>query len=455
MDKSFILKKLEEQLKLAPGSKVLVVGLGETGYSVASFLLQLDIQLAVVDSRVKPPYLETLSEKFPNIPVFTGGFDKSAFEVATHMMVSPGVDLKEMSVARALQQGVQMFSDIDVFSILNDKPVLAVTGSNGKSTVTTMLGHMATECGINVCIGGNLGLPVLDMLNDEVELYVIELSSFQLERTRFLTLIAATVLNVSSDHLDRYDSLETYAAVKQKIYADSDAGIINLDDDRVNAMSTDIQNTMTFSIESKADFYLNDLNKDVYLCFRGQDLLPVSDLPFKGKHNYANALAAIALAYAAKLDLDKVCSALKSYKNLEHRMQEVAEVNGSLWINDSKATNIGACVAALQAFKNKLILIAGGDAKGADMSALVPYLVKKVDCLILIGKDAEKIEQAVEGKVPCMHAVSIEAAVKIANQQLKHGENVILSPACASLDQFKNYQDRGNRFMTAVRQVVL
>lgn len=451
MDRAAITALLKVNFGLDPkSSKVLVVGLGNTGVSVAHYLQDLNFKFAIIDSRAKPPMMDEFFQQMPDTPVFTGGFDDAAFEVATHLVVSPGVSLNEQAIIKAIANGSKVVSDIDLFACSVDMPIVAISGSNGKSTVTTMLGEMAKAAGMHVGVGGNLGTPALDLLTLNAQLYVLELSSFQLERTSVLNAVAATVLNVSADHLDRHADLAEYAREKQRIFRGAGLMVINIDDPVVQAMQVADRKTLTFSINKPADFHLSYQGDTEYLMHNEVCLMPLADLPLEGRHNAANALAALALGVSVGLDEQVMCAALRKFKGLSHRMQRVAEIRGVTWVNDSKATNIGACVAALQGYARKVILIAGGDAKGADMNELVPAIKEKARSVILMGKDAGLIQQALNGCVPVYAADNMNQAVQIAVDIAAIGESVLLSPACASLDQYKNYQDRGDKFTKAV-----
>jgi len=452
MDHSAIVTCLASRLGLEPQSaKILVVGLGSTGLSASQFLRRLGFQFALTDSRAKPPLLDEVMQIMPDTPIFTGGFDHDAFKVATHLVVSPGLSLNEPAIRKAVANGAKIIGDIDLFACAVAAPIIAITGSNGKSTVTTMVGDMVKEAGINVAVGGNLGEPALCLTDQEADVYVLELSSFQLERTSLLNAAAATVLNISADHLDRHADMTAYANEKQRIFRGEGAMVINLDDPLVRAMQVAERKTLTFSIKGKADFHLGEQDGEEYLMFHDQPLLPLAAVPLEGRHNAANALAALALCHALGLDFGPICRALRTFKGLEHRMQKVAEIGGVVWVNDSKATNIGACVAALEGYQRKVVLIAGGDAKGADMSELVPAIVEKAKAVIIMGKDGPLIGQALTGSgVPVHLAGNMAQAVHKAASLAGPGDTVLLSPACASLDQYKNYQDRGNKFSKAV-----
>jgi UDP-N-acetylmuramoylalanine--D-glutamate ligase len=456
MNNDVILNTLEQRFALnRTTAKVLVVGLGKTGLSVAYYLRQLGLQFAIVDSRDKPPFNDDLLAEMPDIPVFIGGFDQMAFDVATHIIVSPGVSMDEPMVKQALAQGVRALSDIDLFACSVDVPIVAITGSNGKSTVTTMLGAMAKAEGKCVAVGGNLGTPALDLLDDAVEVYVLELSSFQLERTTQLNAVAATVLNVSADHLDRYVDIDAYAEQKQKVFAGDGVALINVDDPYVRKMQKGRRDILTFRLEKSADYSVLVTPAGEFLAVNGRAILGVNELNVVGSHNQANALAALALGAVIGLSEKAMCTALCSYKGLKHRMQLVADINGVQWVNDSKATNVGACIAALQGFKkSNVVLIAGGDCKGADMQELVPMVTEKVKALLLIGKDGALIKQVMHDVIAVYDAGSLKKAVKKAVKIAEPGDTVLLSPACASLDQFANYQERGKFFASQVQALV-
>lgn len=448
-----ILDNLSQKLSLDRESKVLIVGLGETGISVAKFLKQQGIKFAVVDSRDKPPCQDILTEDYPDTPVFTGGFDEIAFRVSTHIVVSPGVPLHELSINRALNSGVKLVSDIDLFACATEKPIVAITGSNGKSTVTTMLGAMGKASGVKTAIGGNLGIPALELLNEAIDLYVIELSSFQLERTSVLNAAAATVLNISADHMDRHDNIDLYAKEKNRVFSGNGVMLLNEDDPIVKEMNKPGRQTMYFSVHKEEGFHLATIENKKWLMSETKPLMQQSELPVEGIHNVANALAALALGANAGFDEEAMCLALKSYHGLDHRMQKVAQIKGVTWVNDSKATNIGACIAALEGYQKKVVLIAGGDAKGADMNLLASAIKAKAKCVVLMGKDANVIETALNSSVPSHQVTSIEEAVKFAAMIAEDGDSVLLSPACASIDQYKNYQERGDKFTAAVMEL--
>ncbi|NOQ16111.1 MAG: UDP-N-acetylmuramoyl-L-alanine--D-glutamate ligase [Methyloprofundus sp.] len=456
MDNDAILNRLKSQFSLERSTaKVLVVGLGKTGVSVAYYLRQLGFEFAVVDSRDKPSFNDELLEKMPDVPVFTGGFDNDIFQLATHIVVSPGISMQELIIQQALSRGVIALSDIDLLACSVNKPIVAITGSNGKSTVTTLLGEMAKADEVKVAIGGNLGTPALNLINDEIELYILELSSFQLERTTQLNATVSTVLNISEDHLDRYSGMDDYIRQKRHIFSGDGVMVINADDLEVVKMQDPSREVITFGIDNPADYHIKETEQGRFLAFKEQEILAVNELRILGRHNQANALAALALAKVVNLSEKAMCYALKHYKGLKNRMQFVADIKGVRWINDSKATNIGACIAALQGFEGKkIILIAGGDAKGANMSELLPSLIEKVQILLVIGKDAGLINQAVNDLIPVVEVGTLKKAVKEAKKIADVGNIVLLSPACASIDQFENYKERGKFFSSEVRALI-
>ena len=448
-----ILTALDTQFSLdKENSKVVVVGLGVTGLSVAYFLHRLGLQFGIVDSRKNPPFNDKLLAEMPDVAIFTGGFDQAVFDVASHIVVSPGVSMQEPIIQQALARGVRSISDIDLFACAVREPVVAITGSNGKSTVTTLLGDMAKAAGKKVAVGGNLGIPALQLLSDEAELYILELSSFQLERTSQLNAVAGAVLNISADHLDRYANIDRYVEEKQKVYAGNGVMVVNNDCRYAGIKPQGNRKILTFATQGNADYTVLETPEGRSLGVDGRAIMPVDDLLISGVHNQENALAALALGSVIELPEAAMCSALRSYKGLKHRVQFVAKIDDVSWINDSKATNVGACVAALQSFKDaSVVLIAGGDAKAADMSDLVPLLKTKVKALLLIGKDSQLIKQAVNDCIAVLDLGTLKKAVKEAQKIAQTGDTVLLSPACASMDQFTNYKERGNIFVSEVK----
>ncbi len=443
----------EQLTPWASWRRVLVVGLGKTGLSCARFLAARGLEVAVTDSRVQPPGLDALREELPDAALFLGEFVPEAFAAADAVLVSPGVAVREPLIAQAAQRGVPVLGDVDLFAAVAGAPVIAITGSNGKSTVTTLVGEMARRAELRVGVGGNLGTPLLELLDAAAQLYVIELSSFQLETAHRLNAAAATVLNLSEDHMDRYDDLESYRAAKQRIYRGDGAMVINADDPQVAAMAQRGRRLLTFSLGAPAaDGYgLVQRGGGSWLARGAEPLLAVEALRMAGRHNIANALAALALGEAAGLPRAAMLDALREFPGLAHRCQLVAERDGVAWYNDSKATNVGAAVAALEGFERPLILIAGGDAKGADLMPLRAPVARRARAAVLLGRDTERLAEALADAVPLHRVASIEEAVQVAAGLAQAGDAVLLAPACASLDMFRNFEERGERFAAAVR----
>ncbi|HZO21832.1 MAG TPA: UDP-N-acetylmuramoyl-L-alanine--D-glutamate ligase [Steroidobacteraceae bacterium] len=437
-----------------------IVGLGRTGLSSARHLRRLGWRVAVTDTREQPPELLALRELDPRIPLRTGGLDTSLLDGAVCVVASPGVSLAAPFFAEARRRGLEIIGDIELFARAADAPVVGITGTNGKSTVTTLVGRMAARAGVNVRVGGNLGEPALDLLSAEgaprrPDLYVLELSSFQLEATYSLALKAATVLNVTPDHLDRYASIEEYANAKARIFARCDTAVINLDDPLVVAMPHEGQRTLSFSLRAAigADYSISITGADCWLMRRTEALLPISAMRIKGMHNAANALAALALGEALELPMAAMLTELKEFPGLPHRSQWVADVRGVAYINDSKGTNVGATIAAVGGMSGPLIMIAGGDGKNQDFAPLAAAFRGKVRHTVLIGRDAGAIENALQGICTTETCTSLQEAVRAAARAAKPGDTVLLSPACASLDMFRDYTQRGAVFSEAVREL--
>lgn len=441
----------------------LIVGLGQTGLSCARFLARCDVPFAVTDSREQPPAIEILRAEQKDIAISVGAFDAALFEWAQRLVVSPGVSLDEPLIVGAQQRGIEIIGDIDLFARVAKAPIAAITGANGKSTVTLLLAEMFKAAGKEVRVGGNIGTPALELLEEnEPDCYVLELSSFQLDCTHSLHAAAAVVLNISPDHMDRYDDLAQYAASKQRIFNVSDdfvgqpgVAVINRDDPLVAVMSTTGRQVVSFGLGAPVDNNYGRVKHDgqYWLVRDEQRLLPVDEMRMVGEHNQANALAALALGEALNLSLPSMLNALKTFSGLPHRLQFVMKAEGVTWLNDSKGTNVGATLAAIEGLQGPLILIAGGQAKGADFSPLRDAMKDKVRTVILLGEDADLIEAALADVVAVQHVTNMSAAVAKANQLAESGDTVLLSPACASFDMFSGFAARGDAFMAAVHDV--
>lgn len=441
--------------------RVLIVGLGQTGLSCARYLSEHGVEVAVTDSREHPPALDELQDLYPDIAIFVGGFSSEAFERATCLIVSPGVSLREPLIAEARSRGAEVVGDIELFARNANAPVVAITGSNGKSTVTSLLGAMAKAADLDARVGGNIGVPALELLHEpRPDLYILELSSFQLETTESLNACAAAILNISEDHMDRYYDLNDYTAAKAKVYYGTGSLIVNLDDEAVLATVKLIRQGrellgFTTKTPSKKQFGICSKNNEDYLCYESDALIAVSELKIKGKHNVANALAALALGKEANIPLEAMLTALKEFPGLAHRSQWIAEKNGVSWYNDSKATNVGAAIAAINGTQaSGIILIAGGQAKGQDFSPLKNAVKNKVKHLILLGEDAELLNAELSEYAEITFVDNLKQAVQKANEVANSGDSVLLSPACASFDMFSGYEQRGDTFVMAVKEVL-
>lgn len=434
-----------------------VLGIGVTGLSVARFLAARGEPFVMMDTRQAPAMLASFKSEFPQVSVFLA---KSCFEQlgsVNELIVSPGLAPTDKLLVAAKGQGIKVVGDIELFARYAKAPVVAITGSNGKSTVTELLGDMARRAGVKVGVGGNLGVPALQLLNDNSELYVLELSSFQLEITESLKPAVACILNVSEDHLDRYASMADYLAAKQRIFTGARHIVFNRDDAATRSPLANVE-TSSFGVDNTAgDFSVAELSGDLWLCGLSGGLLPVSELRIKGRHNWANALAALAMGAVAGLPENAMLTSLREFPGLAHRCQTVRELQGVTYINDSKATNVGATLAALDGLavegQKNIVWVAGGDGKGADFSELKPAVAKSVKETLLIGKDGPLIARLVAGVCGVETVDTIGKAVRRAQQITQPGDLVLLSPACSSLDMFRNFEERGDAFVAAVGEL--
>lgn len=438
-----------------------IMGLGKTGLACARFLAKKQVPIKIMDSRPQPPGLAALQQESPEIPCITGGFDKYALAEAKEIIISPGVSLQEPALDLAKAANVPILGDIELFARYVNAPVVAITGSNGKSTVTTLVGEMAKQTGWQVQVGGNLGTPALDLLcTPAPHLYVLELSSFQLETTYSLNPVAATLLNLSEDHLDRYASFTDYVNAKKRIFQGNGTLVINADDPNVVAVMERHRRYLSFSLHCRrGNFSICLYQGEPYFIWAEQNhyrfLLPTAAVPIPGAMMRANVLAALALGYAAGLPFSAMLDAILEFKGLPHRCVHVAKHREVDWFDDSKGTNVGATIAAIQGLERpgRVILIAGGEGKGADFSPLADVVEQHCRACVLLGRDAPLIAQALEGKVALYHVSNMEDAVQQAAQLAQRGDGVLLSPACASFDMFKNYEHRGEIFVAAVQRL--
>jgi UDP-N-acetylmuramoylalanine--D-glutamate ligase len=431
------------------------------------YLARHGIAAAATDSRGAPPGLAELGALARTLDIRLGGFDLSLLDGASQLLMSPGVSLEEPIAQAARARGIEVLGDVELFARSVRAPVIGITGTNGKSTVTSLVAGMASAAGLRVLAGGNLGVPALDLLEQPIpDLYVLELSSFQLETTSSLNLVGAVVLNVTADHMDRYSSVADYARAKARIFAHATTVVLNADDPLVAAMggaaggsgATDRSGTAikTFSTQRPdADYSLLRSGNETLLGRHGEAVLDIKRMKITGLHNAANALAALALGEAAGLPLAACLSALETFPGLPHRSEWIADIARVRYVDDSKGTNVGATIAAVDGLQGPLVMIAGGVAKGQDFTPLAAAFRDKVKHVVLIGKDAPVIERALAGVCATERAPSMEDAVAAAARAARPGDTVLLSPACASLDMFRDYGHRGEVFAAAVRALAV
>jgi UDP-N-acetylmuramoylalanine--D-glutamate ligase len=448
---------------LLQNKRILVLGLGETGLSALRWLTTKGAVLSAADTRDNPPNMDELMRNMPHVAVYVGKFRQDIFLDAELIVISPGVSLNEPAVQAAIKQGIPVIGDVELFAQYRQKnaKVIGITGSNGKTTVTTLVGEICKAAGLNTIVAGNIGLPVLDTLSlDTPDIYVLELSSFQLETTSSLHLDAATVLNVCEDHMDRYNCIADYAAAKARILAHAKVAVLNRDDAATLAMHA--KHIVTFGLNEAStmhDFGLISCENIQYLASGKRKLCKASELKIAGQYNVANALAASALCMATGVEKEAIITALRKFNGLPHRVEWVANIDDVDYYDDSKGTNVGATCAAIAGMtKNgevqKVVLIAGGDGKGQDFTPLAAAVQANSRAVVLIGRDAPLIETVLQATdIPRYQAVDLPEAVNIAKKIAQKGDAVLLSPACASFDMFKNYVHRAEVFVAAVKRL--
>lgn len=437
-----------------------IIGLGDTGLSCAQYLMSVGISFVMMDTRIQPPHLDNFKKTFVNVPLILGKLDTTILEKASAIILSPGIALQTPEILAQQKRGIPIIGDIELLAKAITSPVIAITGTNAKSTVTTLVGEMATKMGLQAQVGGNLGVPALDlfMQQPKADLYVLELSSFQLETTYSLKSAVATILNITPDHMDRYATLAAYQQAKHRIYHDCEVAIINRDD-KLTYSHDKHARQFYFTLDSPAEheFGLMIDKQECYLAYEDHRLLSVRELPILGKHYYANALAALAIGHGYGWAMESMLQVLREFRGLPHRCQFVHEAQGVKWYNDSKGTNVGATCAAIEglgsAVQGKLVLIAGGVGKNADFHPLLPFIQKYVSHVVLIGEAAKEIANCLmESPSPFSFAASMVEAIQQAEKVALSGDAILLSPACASFDMFKNYEHRGNVFMQLVAE---
>jgi len=469
--------------------QILVLGAGLTGMSCVRFLASQGLSFAVNDSRSQPfnDYsIQDFANDYPQVSLSTGQWDSALIANADVLIVSPGIDTSIAEISQYINKDCQVMGDVELFCQINNEltnpiAILAVTGSNGKSTVVSLLAHLANKLGINAQLGGNIGQPVLDIFTDKQaeqinqlpDFVILELSSFQLETLKSMKAIATTVLNVSDDHLDRHKTMANYQAIKQSIYQLGQCAITNRDDEATNSLDPKQANISFGSDEPKAGHFgvrftkvevqtaPQESNQAIkgYLAFGEQNLIALETLPLAGMHNALNYLAVLALGYRAGWSLPAMVDNFSSFNGLAHRCQRVASTDSIIWINDSKATNVGATLAAVEGLSKtlvadqRIILIAGGDGKGADFAPLVDSIAKHVSQVITLGKDGDEIAEfviATSSSTDVYQVNKLSEAVNQAAAIARANDIVLLSPACASIDMFKNFAQRGEKFMAAI-----
>jgi len=444
---------------IASSKLSVIIGLGITGLSVARFLARENRPFVVLDTREKPPMLAAFDAEFPEHRCVCGPLDQALLLAAEQIILSPGLAKAHPAIVAAQTAGVELLGDIELFARKAAAPIIAITGSNGKTTVTTLVGGMAKAAGLNVLVGGNIGTPALDLLTQPApDFYVLELSSFQLETTHQLNAHSAVVLNVTQDHMDRYPNFAAYHAAKMRIFFGVKNMVVNRDDPLSQGIVAQTTSQLSFGL-SKPDlkqFGIIAEQGEPHLAQGLTALLPVSRLNLRGTHNHSNALAAMALLHTMGALNQGALDFLAQFPGVKHRCQTVAEKNGIIFINDSKATNVGATLAALVGLSAelagdaKILLILGGQGKGADFTELLPGLSESVKTTLVLGEDADKISAAIAGHVPVVRVTDLNSAVETAYQQAEKGDLVLLSPACASFDMFNGYEARGEAFIHAV-----
>jgi len=448
---------------------VLVLGLGDTGLSCLRWLAAAGARLRAADTREAPPALGTVRADFPGVDLRLGPFDEALLAGVDTVAASPGIALREPLLRAAAARGIEIVGDVEIFAralgdVAPGTRVLGITGTNGKSTVTALAGAMGRAARFRTQVAGNIGLPVLDALTRyserahgaaaETDLFVIELSSYQLETTSSLALDAAAMLNLSQDHLDRYDGMEDYARAKQRIFRNAAVRVVNRDDTWSRGMGG--ERSLSFGLGEPITESEWGLDRTRTMMRRGEeDLLPAGELGMQGLHNAANALAAHALLSSIGAPRAALARALREFRGLPHRVELVAENGGVRFYDDSKGTNVGAAVAALEGFREPVVLIAGGEGKGQYFAPLAPAVKARARAVVLIGRDAESIAAALETtRIPVERAGSMDDAVAAAFARARPGDAVLLSPACASFDMFRNYAHRGDTFAEAARRLM-
>ena len=432
-----------------------IIGLGKTGVSVARHFCSRGMPFIVADTRDNPSGLGAFRQEFPETRVFSGALSEELFVDAKQIIVSPGVDTRDPAIQSAVAHGAECYGDIELFANANHIPVVAITGSNGKSTVTQLVTDMACATGVQAYAGGNIGRPALEILEcDDAELFVLELSSFQLESTRLLRTRVSTVLNVSADHMDRHETIERYSGIKAKIYSHAACSVINRDDKYVTKMKTSgVVTEFGMGPPVGQGFGLLHQGSRAFLAKNDQCLFPANELAIQGESGILNALAALAIGDVLGLSMEKMLLTLASFKGLPHRLSWVGKFQGIAWYNDSKGTNIGATVTSLRSLKSNIVLLAGGVFKGGNLDHFRAAVAKHAKHVILLGQDADLLQEALHGATQIHSVDSMRDAVIRAQHLSVAGDKVLLSPACSSFDMYEDYSERGKDFENCVREL--
>ena len=434
-----------------------IIGLGKTGLSCAHFLAKRNQLFAVMDSREKPPELENFIKAYPHVKLVCGQFSEKLLNKACEIVLSPGVSVQDPIIKRHITMGKSVIGDIELFARTANKSIIAITGSNGKTTVTVLVGLMIKAAGKRASVCGNIGQPVLSQITSKFDYYVLELSSFQLETTFSLRPAAATILNISEDHMNRYACLEDYRRAKQRIYIDCSMAVVNADAPEIWRNLSFEKTPLSFGINNQADFSLIKRHQKSFIAYQNQVLISTEELKLNSRHHIQNALAALALGKIVGIPIEMMLQVLREFSGIRHRCQWVRRLCKVDYYNDSKSTNVAATQAAIESLgqvaQGRIILIAGGQGKGGNflpLKDLVKHYVKQV---ILIGEDASLLEETLKGITFIKYAHSMSEAVKYSAKVAQSGDIVLLSPACASFDMFINYEHRGDVFIEMVEEL--
>lgn len=438
-----------------------IAGLGATGLSCARYLSKKNIPFVIADTRQQPPQLLTCQKEFPNVKIHLGKFSDNIFLKATKIIVSPGVSLQESVIQTCIANHLPVISDIELFAQEAKAPIIAITGSNGKSTLVTLMGELIQQAGLKAIVCGNIGFPVLDaLLLPAPDYYVVELSSFQLESTFSLHAKIAVVLNISPDHLDRHPTEQHYLDAKKRIYQRCEFALVNADEPHIWRDLSFAMPPIRFTLHEprENEWGLREIQQDIFLAHGSQNIVNTKEIALQGRHQYQNVLVALAMGTLLKLPLKNMLETLKNFKGLAHRCQLVHEQRGVRWYDDSKATNVGAAIAAIQSIgkqsREKIILIAGGDSKEVALHDLREPVKQYVSHAILFGKDADKLATTLFHDTNIIRVPNMQAAVQEAAKLTKSGGVVLLAPACSSLDMYASYAERGDDFAKNIKTLI-